>query len=205
MSSNFYKLYMKHCDELKQMMEQYRGDANAAKKLRGVMMVELLRKEITNYFTENKLPFKVSAPNAYICGSKYEYDLLIVKELAVPYMELVYKPEDVVAVIESKVGGLRRVDTETNSIAKAVNCAQNINPSINFGYITLSENVPVNLQNKDGKPTIRHWDLTKKYLRQKIQGKCATYAVTLHQGKKLCDDGSDDEFIEFINSIVKEE
>lgn len=203
MRSHYYELYKKHCIELEQMMKQNQGKSEDAKKLRGAVAVELLRQEITNYLIDNKKPFKTSAVNSYIAGSKFEYDLLLVKESSKPYMGLVYRPEDVVAIIESKAGGLFNVDNDTNNIAKAVNRALEINSNIRFGYITISENVPVNLYNHYGKPTIKHWDLTKKYLNDKIVGETIIYAVTLHKGKKLCDEGSDDEFYDFIRNLIE--
>lgn len=78
-----------------------------------------------------------------------------------------------------------------------------INLNIVFRYITMSENVSKNLYNNHGKPTIKHWNLTKKYLSDKIIGKAIIYAVTLHKGKELCDEGSDDEFYHFIENLIK--
>ena len=203
MSSSYYEMYKKHCSELEQMMKENQGTSKDAKTLRGAVAVELLRQEINNYLTDNKEPFKTSLVNSYIAGSKFEYDLLLVKENANPYMGLVYQPEDVVAIIESKAGGLFDVDKNTNSIAKAANRAIEINSNITFGYITMSENVPVNIYNCYGNPTVKHWELTKKYLSDKIVGKTIIYAVTLHKGKELCDEGSDDEFHTFIKNLIK--
>lgn len=203
MGNSYFLLYKNHCKELEQLMKQNLGDSNDAKKLRGAIAVELLRQEINKYLVNNHMPFKTSAVNSYIAGSKFEYDLLIVKEDAVPYLGLVYQPKEVVAIIESKAGGLFDVDKNTNSIAKAVNRTLEINSAIRFGYITMSENVPVKNYHQDGRPTVKHWDLTKKYLKEKINGKVIVYAVTLHQGKALIDEGSDDEFYNFINALIE--
>lgn len=204
MSSKLYQMYIECCAELEQMMKMHQGSSEDAKKLRGAVAAELLRREIHNYLKYHNKPFKVSTVNSYIAGSKFEYDLLLVKENASPYMELLYSPEDVIAIIESKAGGLFEVNKDTDNIAKAVNCAQMMNPNIRFGYITMSENVPMNEYNRKGEPTVKHWDLTVKYLEEKIQGLIISYAVTLHQGKNLCDQGLDKEFDDFIEFLIGE-
>ena len=155
------------------------------------------------YLGDNSKPFKISSLNSYIAGSKYEYDLLLVKRNAKPFMELVYHPDDVIAIIESKANGLFDANVDTSNIAKAVNRAREINPKIRFGYITVSENVPVNEYKKDGTPTIKHWDLTEQYLNEKLKGLNAIYAVTLHKGRDLCDEGSDDEFNKFLEWLTE--
>lgn len=205
MSNRVYELYQKYCEELEQMAARHQGDIDGAKKLKGAVATELLRDEIGQYLKNNEYSFKVTATNVYIAGSKFEYDLLLVKEASQPYLGLVYQPEDVVAIIESKASGLFDVDTETDNIAKAVNCARSINPDIRFGYITMSENVPVNQYNNKGEETVKHWDLTRTHLDEKIQELYVAYAVTLHQGKNLCDAGSNDEFESFIEYLVSGE
>ena len=112
--------------------------------------------------------------------------------------------EDVIGIIECKAAGLFDVNKDTDHIATVVNCAQKINPHIRFGYITMSENVPVNSYHRNGKPTVRHWDLTVEYLDQKIQCPNINYAVTLHKGNTLCDEGLDEEFKDFIEFFIKE-
>ena len=203
MSCFFYELYQERCNELELIMKQNGGGSNEAKKLRGALAVKLLKQEIDKYLVTKEKPIKVSELNTYIAGSKYEYDLLLVKEDAQPYMDLVYNPEDVIAIIESKVNGLYDISENTNSIAIAVNRALEINSDIKFGYITMGENVPVNKYNRCGKPTVRHWDLTQEYLEKKIKGYNISYAVTLYQGKKLCDEGKDEEFYGFIECLIK--
>lgn len=203
MGSSFYSLFQIHCKELEKMGANMgkHGD----KKLKGVLMVELLRREIAAYLEKNNEPFMTSAPNAYIAGSSYEYDLIIVKKNAEAYMGLVYRPEDVAAVIESKAGGLRQVDSETDSIAKSANAAIALNRDISFGYITLGEYVPVNDINfKTGNPTVNLWDDTYNFLKKKVHGRCLPYAVTLHKGgwDKIIDNGSDEEFEVFIKFLI---
>lgn len=202
MGNRYYELYQIRCNELEQIMTKYQGSSEDAKKLKGAVATNLLKQEMEKYLEDNNEPFKISSENSYIAGSKYEYDLLLVKENAKPFMGLVYYPDDVIAIIESKSNGLFDADAETNHIAKAVNRVREINPDIRFGYITISENVPINDYKKDGTPTVKHWDLTEQYLNEKIEGLNAIYAVTLHKGKELCDEGSDDEFNRFLNWLI---
>ena len=202
MENIYYKLYQQKCSELEEMMFLYDMDIKSAKKLRGAIAVELLKQLIEEYFYNNSEPYKVSAVNSYMIGSKYEYDLIIIKQTAVAFMGIVYHPEDVIAIIECKVGGLYNVENDTDYIAKAVNCAIEINSNIMFGYITMSENVPVNDKKRDGSPTFRHWDKTIECLEQKISEDIVIYAVTLDKGKKLFDKGSDTEFYKFIRHLI---
>ncbi len=204
MSTKYYELYQEKSMELSKLIEEYGSDFQGSKKLHGALAAELLRQELGRYLEEHKKPIKVSQVNAYITGSKYEYDLLLVKDTAESYMGLVYRPEDVIAIIESKALGLFDVDKDTDSIAKAVNHALNLNRDIRFGYITLSENVPAKEYNAKGNPTVKHWDLTKKYLSEKIEGECSIYAVTLYQGKNLYDEGNESEFEEFVENIINQ-
>lgn len=201
MSSKLYNKYLKCIEETDKQMSKYHSNALNAKKLQGAIAVELLKQEIDTYLETSNKPLKASAVNSYIAGSKYEYDLLIVKNNAVPYMNLLYSPDDVIAILECKAGGLFKVERDTNNITTAINCALELNPKARFGYITMRENVPVNLYHPSGKPTVKHWDLTKEYLTQNIHGLTAVYAVTLHKGKNLCDNGSDEEFNNFLNFL----
>lgn len=200
--NHYYYLFQEKCKILDDIIKKYQGTLEDAKKLKGALATEVLRQELSNYFYQKGINVKVSAENSYIIGSKYEYDLILVKADAEPFSNLIYFPEDVIAVVESKAGGLFNVDKETDNIAKAVNKAWELNKSIKFGYITLSENVPKNNINAQGKPTVKHWDLTKDFLLKKIRAVSSIYAVTLHQGNKLCDEGSDEEFTDFVESLV---
>ena len=200
--NHYYELYQEKCKILDDFVKEYHGTMKDAKKLRGALATELLRQELNNYFYQKDITVKVSTENSYIFGSKYEYDLLLVKADAEPFSNLIYYPEDVIAVIESKAGGLFDIDKETDNIAKAVNKAWELNRNIRFGYITLSENVPKNTLNSKGKPTVKHWDLTKEFLSKKIQAFSSIYAVTLHQGNTIYNEGSDEEFMDFAESLV---
>lgn len=198
--NTYYENYQKCCRDLETKMQKYGTESNDAKKLRGAIAVEVLRQMISEYLLQKKVSIKVSQANSYIMGSKYEYDLLLVKESADPFLGFVYQPEDVFAIIESKAGGLFDVEKNTDSIAVAVNRAKEIDANINFGYITVSENVPKN-EMSNGKPTVKHWDLTQEYLEKKITG-AVVYAATLHTGKNLCNEGNDEEFYSFIDHLI---
>lgn len=200
--NHYYELYQEKCRILDDSIKEYQGTMKDAKKLRGALATELLRQELINYFYQKGITVNVSTGNSYIIGSKYEYDLLLVKSDARPFCNLIYYPEDVIAVIESKAGGLFDVDKETDNIAKAVNKAWELNRNIKFGYITLSENVPKNTLNLKGRPTVKHWELTKEFLSKKVQAFSSIYAVTLHQGDTICNEGSDEEFMDFVESLV---
>lgn len=208
MENRYYEMYQKCCQEVQELTEQYQpkgnNDNQNPKKLRGALAVQLLRQEITNYLCDAGKPFKVSEMNAYIAGSKYEYDLLVVKKDAQPYMGLLYRPEDVVSVVECKAGGLFDLEKETDNIAQAVNGAIDVNPDILFGYITISENVPKNDTNRNGTPTVNHWEQTWELLSKKVKGETCCYAVTLHQGKRenICDKGNDREMKDFIKFLI---
>ena len=149
-----------------------------------------------------QIEIRLSFP--YIAGSKYEYDLLVVKKDAQPYRGLLYRPEDVVSVVECKAGGLFDLEKETGSIAQTANGAINVNPDILFGYITISGNVPKNDTNRSGNPTLNHWEQTWNLLKDKVNGKTCYYAVTLHQGKRenICDKGDDMEMKDFIRFLI---
>ena len=218
MGNKYYELYQKHCTEVNDLMlkyfmlkyneEEVKKLVKKAKKLHGAIAAELLKQLISEYFIKECKHYRVSAVNSYIAGSTYEYDLLIVKENAEPILGIVYQPEDVIAVIECKAGGLFGLERETDNIANAFNSACKINPEISCGYITISENVPVNEFNKYGNPTVKYWDETQELLEEKVKtNKLTIYAVTLRKGKKgkidnLCDEGTDEEFYEFINCLI---
>lgn len=214
MSNRYYTTFQEHCQELEKLMEQYRTKKDSqseadgknknvvAKKLRGAVAVELLRQEINTYLESEGEPFKASMMNSYIAGSGYEYDMLVVKKDAKPFMGLVYLPEDVVADVECKAGGLFDLDKDTDNIAKAANTATDVNPEIRFGYITISENVPVNEYNRNGEPTVKHWKETQDLLDDKLKGNSAFYAVTLHQGKNPYGESDDSVLEKFIKFLI---
>lgn len=205
MVNNCYEQYEKICYELDSIMQKYKGDAKDAKKLKGDLVAELLKKLIDDYLCENGVQYKVSNVNSYIAGSKYEYDMLIVNKHAGTYMGKIYAPEDVISIVECKTSGIYNIQKDTDTIASAVNRAIELKADIRFGYFTMWENIPVNDYNFKGKPTINQWDETNKSLNYKIQGnqgKVFLYAATLRRGKKECYKNSDEEFYNFIDKLV---
>lgn len=203
-NNEYYNLYNRYCEEINKSMLLHNGNLENSKKLKGAIAAEVLKQLIRDFFCENNVPYRTSKINSYIAGSKFEYDLLIIKENATSILEMIYQPEDVIAVLECKAGGLFNIEKDAQHILNAFNRAKEMNPHINFGYITVSENVPKHEYNKYGIPTRKHWDETQEYFK-KFDGNHAEYAVTLHTGKKLCDKGSDNELYDFINFLISKE
>lgn len=202
MVNNCYEQYEKNCYELDSIMQKYKGDAKDAKKLKGDLVAELLKKLIDDYLCENGIQYKVSNVNSYIAGSKYEYDMLIINKHAETYMGRIYATEDVISIVECKTSGLYNIPKDTDIIASAINRAIELKADIRFGYFTMWENIPVNDYNYKGKPTINQWDKTKEFLNDKIRGEVFLYAATLRKGKKECYNYSDKEFYNFIDELV---
>ena len=196
MGNRLYDLYQEQSTKLEELVKQYSPAGEASKKMRGAVTAELFRAEIERYLVNHKEPYKVSGVNSYIAGADFEYDLLVVKKDAEPFCNLIYRPEDVVAVVESKTNGIYDVQNDTDNIAKVANRAKELNPSITFGYITLSEVVPVRQMSKDV------WGQTQESLDQKVHGAKVIYAVTLRKGKMIWDKGSDEEFTEFVEYLI---
>ena len=204
--NTYYQTYHKEKAEVNAAFLKYNADSGDAKKLNGLLAANLLRRELVRYFREHALPYTVSPVNSYVIGSKYEYDLLIVKADAQPFSDYLYTPDDVITVIESKAGGLMNVKNECENIAQAFNAAHILNRTIRFGYITVGENVPVHEVNRLGNPTVNHWELTKYYFKENLDADAERkiYAATLHKGNRnnLCDEGSDEAFLEFIEALL---
>lgn len=200
MYNKLYDEYLANCE----LLEKH-GLKTSDKKLKGAIVANLFKRNIEEIIRKHNLEdkVKISANNVYIAGSKNEYDLLIVKTEAEPILGFVYKAEDVIAVIESKGNGLYNLDMDTDNIASAVNNATKLNNKIKFGYITLTENVPVNEVNKYGQPTVKQWDETQRYLDDKIKASRAYYAVTLHRGKEI-EAGPDNELEDFVHYLISD-
>lgn len=166
--------------------EQFKGYS----KYKGKVANELLKDEVSNVLKKNSLPFKVSEINAFVAGSKFEYDLLILKDDA-NSDNFAYKNEDVKAIIECKVNGLYDPEKNTDSIAKAINEVRRLNKDVAFGYVTFSEVVPKK------ETSVHYWDLTKKFLHQKVTYS-HLFAVTLRTGNKVIDSTTPEDFEKFI-------
>lgn len=102
-------------------------------KFVGALTIELLRKELA------KLEFNVSNRDVFIEGVTNELDLLIAKAGRQPKENLVYCPEDVLAVLEIKFRGSYG-KTSVNKIREVFDFIKRLNKNIQCCYISVSEN-----------------------------------------------------------------
>ena len=179
-------LFVKFQNIFEGKSEQFKGYS----KYKGKVANELLKDEVSNVLKKNSLPFKVSEINAFVAGSKFEYDLLILKDDA-NSDNFAYKNEDVKAIIECKVNGLYDPEKNADSIAKAINEVRRLNKDVAFFYVTFSEVVPKK------ETSVHYWDLTKKFLQQKVTYS-HLFAVTLRTGNKVIDSKTPEDFEKFI-------
>lgn len=201
-------LEKKHREMIAAVDAKYRaaageGKTSNPKKLHGALTAELVREALTEYFIQNSLPFKVSKQNVYIIGLPTEFDILIVKIEAEPYLSVLYNPEDVVAIIEVKMTGLL-VDPkkEATGILTAADRVYDLYPHIAFGYLTMRENSPTNSVSVFGQPTVDHWRITQEILGQMRQ-RNAQLAIVYHNAGKddVCDDSEWETFIRHLCNI----
>lgn len=202
MRNSLYQTYLHSFAVARSLTEHYQGDFEKSKKLHGAITTEVVRQKLFQWLEQHHVDASVSSQNVYIAGSPYEYDLLIVRTNAEAFLNVLYQPKDVLAVIECKSSGLFNVGQDTTCIANAVNCAVNLNSQLRFGYLTLWERIPSKAFKRNGCPTVNHWNLTQKLLMEKIHCPKAIYAVTLQQGKTTCDEGSEDELDQFVSMLV---
>lgn len=195
-------LEKKHREMIAAVDAKYRaaageGKAINPKKLHGALTAELVREELTEYFIQHSLPFKVSKQNVYIIGLATEFDILIVKVEAEPYLSVLYNPEDVVAIIEVEMTGL--IATGILTVADRV---YDLYPHIAFGYLTMRENSPTNSVSAFGLPTVDHWRITQEILGQMRQ-RNAQFAIVYHNAGKdeVCDDSEWETFIRHLCNI----
>lgn len=199
MSSSLFSLY-------KQCLTKLEVFETKSKKAKGAAAAELLKREIEKLLKDE--PYKVSAQNSYIKGSSFEYDLLIVKKSAKPYLGLIYEPEDVIAVLECKSNGLAgNIQNAAGGIAKAFNAAYACDPKIHFGYITYGEKIPVNeFNSKTNEPTHNQWKETISALKE-TEGSLIAFPVTLYKresdypGNVYCE-CSDNDFKFFVGFLI---
>lgn len=209
--SKAYLRYENALDELERRSTDLRAlhgieeiEARRETKIRGALfndvVRELLVEELDNQFGAGS--YVVSLPNSYILGSKYEYDLLVMKGDAKVLELRFFLPTDVLAIVECKTGGLYNVRADVERVSKSVNAGLKLNPSIRFGYISLWENFPKNLTNRDGRPTVNHREQTKNGLLELIEGKVSTLFLTTKTSHKIIEASSDDDFKQFAFSLV---
>ena len=183
-------LFYKFQEIFEEKSDEYKGYS----KYKGKVANELLRNEVFNIIKKNNLPLKVSEINAFVVGSKYEYDLLILKENSL-CNNFAYNYEDVKAIIECKVNGLYDPVKNTDSIAKAVNEVRRLNKDFSFGYITFSEVVP------KYKTSVHYWNLTEKFLKEKVIGS-HLFAITLRTGNQVIKTTTTEDFEKFILKLI---
>lgn len=185
------KLYDKYKALIPAIDKQFReaGNTQSLKKLHGALTAELVRDELMQYFIKHNLPFKPSKQNVYIVGLSNEFDILIVKINAEAIHGILYKPEDVVAIIEVKAAGFIDPQKEANTLLSVANRVYEMYPHIAHGYLTMREKSPTN---KMGSffPTIDHWRITKETLGRMHQ-RNAQLAIVYHTAGK--DEVSKDE------------
>ncbi len=192
--------YRRYIDTCSKMARGYReNEFDGTNQMKGAIATKLIREEMGNLVG---VEFTVSTENSFIEGSPYEYDLLVVRKDAMPSFGNVYRPEDVIAVVECKANGLFDPERDSSTIALAANAAYELNPSIRFGYISMTERMPEHEEKRNGKEPAKFWELTKAYLRRKLKMFSVLYAVTLAQGKDILDGGSDAEFHEFVDTLA---
>ena len=102
-------------------------------KFVGALTIELLRKELA------KLGFNVSNRDVFIEGVLNELDLLIAKANKQPEENIVYCPNDVLAVLEIKFRGSYGKDC-INRIRHVFDLVKGVNNKIECFYVTVSEN-----------------------------------------------------------------
>jgi len=103
-----------------------------SKKFTGALVIEILRRA----FEERGI--EVSRPNVYLKGLPFEVDLIIPRRGANVEFEILYSPEDVLAVLEIKTSGLFSKE-DSSRIGSVFRAVKSINPSIFCAYVTMSE------------------------------------------------------------------
>lgn len=102
-------------------------------KFVGALTVEIIRKALL----DDGIP--VSSRDVFIQGIPIEFDLIVPRQGANPSANgILYKPEEVIAVLEIKASGM----FDYNYKKRIKECREKVqkkNPSIFFGYVTLSE------------------------------------------------------------------
>ena len=107
-------------------------------KFVGAITIEILRKEFA------ELGLNVSNRDVFIEGVPYELDLLIAKRDKNPEENLIYDPNDVLAVLEIKFRGSygkdRKGRTPTEKLKMVFDSIREKNNGTKCFYVTISEN-----------------------------------------------------------------
>ena len=104
-----------------------------ARKFIGALTSELLRKEFI------KIGFNVSSRDVFIEGVPYELDLIILKKRKKAQENLLYRPEEFVAVLEIKFRGIYSKEG-IEHIKKVFGSIKGVSKEIKCIYLTVSEN-----------------------------------------------------------------
>jgi hypothetical protein len=119
--------------ELFSLLKQGRQSLGAqSKKFTGALVIEILRRALEEDGIE------ASRPNVYLKGLPFEVDLIIPRRGANVEFEILYSPEDVLAVLEIKTSGLFSKE-DSSRIGSVFRAVKSINPSIFCAYVTISE------------------------------------------------------------------
>ena len=110
------------------------GHGGAVRGFSGSLTVEMLRAE----FVRNGIA--VSHRNVFVRGIRSECDLLVVKPKTRPKYEILYEPDDVLAVLEIKNRGIiSKGDTEIKKLRQRFDAVVGKHPQIRCVYIALKE------------------------------------------------------------------
>lgn len=123
---------MKKEPKLLNTIMKFRDEMKATKFI-GALTIELLRKEFI------KKGLNVSNRDVFIKGVPYELDLIILKKRKKAQENLLYKPEQVLAVLEIKFRGVYSKEGVEN-IKKVFDSIKGVNKEIKCIYLTISEN-----------------------------------------------------------------
>ena len=111
---------------------KFREEMRATKFI-GALTIELLRKELI------KEGFNISNRDVFIRGIPYELDLIILKKGEKAQENLLYDPNQVLAVLEIKFRGIYSKKGVEN-IRRVFDSIKKINKEIKCIYLTISEN-----------------------------------------------------------------
>ena len=103
------------------------------RKFVGALTTELVRKELL------KLGFNVSNRDVFIEGIPYELDLLVIKSGKQPKENMVYHPDDVLAVLEIKFRGSYGRGS-IDKVGRVFDSIKSANKKLECFYISVSEN-----------------------------------------------------------------
>ncbi len=101
-------------------------------KYSGALTVEVIKRELENQ------GIRTSPRDVFINGLKIEIDLIIPRKGVEPEHGILYRPQDVLGVLEIKNAGSfgeKTIETVRNNFIKV----RKLNPNIYCAYVTLSE------------------------------------------------------------------